>query len=59
MTLEVGQVFAGYTIVRVLGAGGMGTGVLGLPSAVAAPGCVEGVAAGFDRRSGVPGTVHA
>ena len=25
MTLEVGQVFAGYTIVRVLGAGGMGT----------------------------------
>ena len=25
MSLEIGQVFAGYTIVRVLGAGGMGT----------------------------------
>ena len=24
MSLEVGQVFAGYTILRVLGAGGMG-----------------------------------
>jgi hypothetical protein len=37
MPLAVGEVFAGYTILRVLGAGGMGTGAFHRPPAIFGP----------------------
>ncbi len=61
MPVSVGEAFAGFTILRVLGAGGMGLRCLSGRAHPRLPrqGRAEGAADAVDRGPAVPGAVSA